>query len=90
MFAWALCTQKQIFVLCINNSGVHISYHASMLPIWHLYASVYNSPDCTACQGKNHTDRITPKLFGACYVVMSGFNISKPDCLQEVCFIFLL
>jgi len=51
---------------------------------------VYNSPDCTACQGKKHTDQITPKLFGACYVVRSGFYISKPDCLQEVCFIFLL
>jgi hypothetical protein len=55
-----------------------------------ISANVYNSSDCIACQGKNHTDSITPKLCGAYYVVKSGFYISNPDHLKEDYFIFLL
>lgn len=61
-----------------------------MLPVWHLFASVYNSSYCAECQGNSHTDRITPKLCVACYVVMSGFYITNRDPLKEDYFASLL
>jgi hypothetical protein len=61
-----------------------------MLPVWRVSASVYNSSSCAARQGENHTDLITPKLCGSCYVVRSGFYISNPDPLKDYFVSFLL
>ena len=49
-----------------------------------LSVSVYNLSYCTALQGKNRTDRITPKLCGACYVVRSGFYSNDYDPVKAI------